>query len=244
VFVRQVFSQLKVLTTAVFSVTMLRRKLYRLQWIGLVVLVCGVSLAHLPCGGISETVPPPARETISDDRAEAVAVTKTRSPSLGVLAVCLLTLLSGFSGVYQERIVKRGTQFPIAYFNVQLCAYSIVTNLLSVASQHGSHVLEHGLWHGYTYLTWLIIFVQSVGGILVSVVIRYASNLAKSYVVSVAIFATGIFSYLFLDFEITAQFMLGAVLVTCSVLLYNEPDSWRRDPYTATSSQERVTAMV
>ena len=221
------------LTTACFSVIILRRHLHRVQWLALVVLVCGVSLAQLSRLSQPQTAPisEASEPELSRVAAVAAAHNAVKSPLVGVGAVCLLTVLSGFAGVYQEKIVKASLTYPIAYLNLQLCGYSIATNLVSMLIQDSHLVVSGRLLAGYTYLTWAVVFVQSVGGILVSVVIRYSSNLAKSYVVSVAIFASGIISYLFLDFEINALFLIGAVLVTCSVLLYNEPDSWIRDPY-------------
>jgi drug/metabolite transporter (DMT)-like permease len=43
----QITYQLKILTTAVFAVLMLNKKLIRLQWISLVVLVAGVAMVQL-----------------------------------------------------------------------------------------------------------------------------------------------------------------------------------------------------
>ena len=43
----QITYQLKILTTAIFSVFMLNKKLIRLQWFSLVILVAGVAMVQL-----------------------------------------------------------------------------------------------------------------------------------------------------------------------------------------------------
>lgn len=217
----QVFSQLKVLSTAVFSVTFLNRRLHRVQWIALVILVIGVSLAHMPAKSACPTSVAAA--------ATPEPVGAERHAWVGISAVCLLTLLSGFAGVYQERIVKRNMELSIHYLNIQMACLSVATNVISVLVQDGLALWHRGFFAGFTALTVAVVVVQSVGGLLVSLVIRHASNLAKSYVVSVAIFATGGISFLFLDFQPDLSFALGAALVVCSVLLYNEPDRWKRE---------------
>jgi UDP-sugar transporter A1/2/3 len=226
----QIISQLKVLTTAAFSVTLLGRRLSKLQWIALLILSSGVILANRQhhC------------DSASPQAATASGV--ERRPWVGVSAVTLLALLSGFAGVYQERIVKGSLQLPIHYLNIQMCLFSIVTNVVSVVAQDGLGVFATGLLHGYTSVTWAVVLIQSVGGILVSLVIRYASNLAKSYVVSVAIVLTGILSFMFMGFDPNAEFLIGAVLVVVSIVLYNEPDPRQVAEATKESKEDKQTS--
>ena len=223
----QVFSQLKILSTALFSVTMLGRSLHRIQWVGLCVLICGVSTAQL-----KPTCPSPP--SLDDSPTTTTTFSSSNDTEnnyfIGISAVLMLCVLSGFAGVYQEKIVKKNMTYPIHYLNLQLCMYSIITNLFSILIQDGSSsLLERGLLYGFTWRVWTIVFVQASGGILVSLVIKYTSNLAKSYCVSASVFLTGLFSYLFLDFELSLNFLFGAILATCSVILYNEPSSWTKE---------------
>jgi len=46
----QVTYQLKILTTALFSVTMLRKTLSRVQWMSLLLLFVGVAVVQVPTG--------------------------------------------------------------------------------------------------------------------------------------------------------------------------------------------------
>jgi len=40
-------SQLKILTTALFSIVVLGRRIFRIQWVSLVLLMCGVVLVKI-----------------------------------------------------------------------------------------------------------------------------------------------------------------------------------------------------
>lgn len=85
--------QLKILTTALFSVFMLNKSLVRLQWLSLVMLFVGVSIVQLQ--PTSETSPA-AKENQSVENVQPEKV--SQSPLLGLVAVILSSLCSGFAG--------------------------------------------------------------------------------------------------------------------------------------------------
>ncbi|KAF2841973.1 nucleotide-sugar transporter [Patellaria atrata CBS 101060] len=64
----QVTYQLKILTTAVFTVMLLRRSLSARKWTALVLLTIGVAIVQLPSG--STPPPPPTMETLKDEQSE------------------------------------------------------------------------------------------------------------------------------------------------------------------------------
>lgn len=86
----QVCYQLKILTTALFSVLLLKRALSRTKWISLIILTVGVSLTELDAHKVKPS------SSASDDQ----------SPTLGFLCVLMACLTSGFAGVWFEKILK------------------------------------------------------------------------------------------------------------------------------------------
>jgi hypothetical protein len=82
--IEQVLYQLKILTTALFSVTMLGKQLDSLKWGALVVLVGGVSLVQ-----------------ISGLKAKSEEQTNNLT---GLVCVLLACCSSGFAGVYFEKV--------------------------------------------------------------------------------------------------------------------------------------------
>ncbi len=90
---RQVCYQLKILTTALFSVVILQRALSRSKWASLVILTLGVSLTELDAASGHK-----ARPAKDGDTAQ--------SPMLGFVCVLMACLTSGFAGVWFEKILK------------------------------------------------------------------------------------------------------------------------------------------
>jgi len=88
----------------------------------------------------------------------------------------------------------------------------------------GEQVQSKGFLFGYTNYVWLAVTIQSAGGILVALVIKYADNITKGFATSLAIILACIVSIILFDFELTILFSLGALLVICSIFLYSKPD--------------------
>jgi len=102
----QLWSQSKTLTTAVFFVLYCGGQLRRLQWVSLVLLCMGVGLVQLADG--------PA----------AVAASAAGNPVLGIGAVLLSSVLSGFANTYLEKKMK-GSDASLWVRNVQLAIFGI-----------------------------------------------------------------------------------------------------------------------
>jgi UDP-sugar transporter A1/2/3 len=209
----QLLTQGKTLTTAVFAVVFLGTRLTRLQWMALVLLVLGVMLAQLP-------------QAPSGQSAQ-FSSNSVGDHFKGVVAVLILCVLSGAAGIYQEKILKKYIDLSINYLNAQLALFSLVTNGIAMFLQDSDTILEKGLFHGYNPLVWSVVMVASLGGIMVSLVIRHTSNLAKTYAVSMAILAVSFVSY-WIDpnaAQLSVAWFLAAMVVIISVLLFTDPAS-------------------
>ena len=147
----QVGYQVKILTTAVFSVFMLGKRISTNQWISLVVLTLGVSLAQLS----------------AKDRAA-----EHHNTTAGFVAVLAAACTSGFSGVYFERILKNsGTSLWMR--NIQMGISSIVLGFAGVfLSADRTQVLERGFFFGYNRVVVAVILLQAIGGLVVAVVVK------------------------------------------------------------------------
>ena len=91
----QVTYQLKILTTALFSVAMLHKKLSLNQWFSLLCLMIGVTLVQWPQESIHN------HQHNDDSKSNAL---------IGLIAVILSCFSSGFSGVYFEKLIKFSNQ--------------------------------------------------------------------------------------------------------------------------------------
>ncbi|KAH9812732.1 nucleotide-sugar transporter-domain-containing protein [Melampsora americana] len=93
----QITYQLKILTTALCSVLLLNRTLYKSQWIALFLLSIGVAAVQLH----AQAEDHPSRPAL-----EKVQAPKQMNQLLGLVSVLLACLSSGFASVYLERVLK------------------------------------------------------------------------------------------------------------------------------------------
>ncbi|VDO15078.1 unnamed protein product [Rodentolepis nana] len=82
--------------------------------------------------------------------------------------------------------------------------------------------MRDGFFRGYNFLVLLVILLQSVGGLLVAVVIKYADNILKVFSTSISIILSCLASYYLLnDFEPNRYFAIGTLAVLGATVLYS-----------------------
>lgn len=225
----QVIYQLKILTTAIFSVTMLGKRLTKIQWLSLVILFLGVALierlAVSEPNNIDKISTTNDLNTNNSHHSEAVPraiVPKDHeNPTIGFMAVLIACCLSGFAGVYFEKILKN-SNVSLWIRNIQLSFLSIPFGLFQVFIIDYADLSEEGFWKGFTPLTWLCILLQVQGGLLVALVVKFANNILKGFATSLAIVISTLASIFLFQFQLTPGFMLGASLVIGSVMMYSK----------------------
>ncbi|VEL37562.1 unnamed protein product [Protopolystoma xenopodis] len=137
---------------------------------------------------------------------------RPESPLLGMSSVVLACMCSGFAGVFFEKLLKETVQ-SVAMRNIQLSLYGIAVGLIGVFLTDGKVVLDRGFFVGYDWLVWLTIFVQSLGGLLVAAVVRYADNILKGFATSAAIVINFVLSIFIFNFQLSYGFVAGALLL-------------------------------
>ncbi|XP_013111007.1 UDP-N-acetylglucosamine transporter [Stomoxys calcitrans] len=204
----QVTYQLKILTTAMFAVVILRKKLLNTQWGALVLLLLGVVLVQLA-------------QTVTDGAAAAAQTTNgiEQNRFLGLMAALGACFLSGFAGIYFEKILK-GADISVWMRNVQLSLLSIPFGTITCFVSDASKIFEHGFFFGYDLFIWYLVLLQAGGGLIVAVVVKYADNILKGFATSLAIIISCVASIYIFEFNLTFKFALGAALVIVSIFLY------------------------
>lgn len=201
----QVMYQLKIITTALFSVALLNKRLIPRQWLALLTLFIGVALV-----------------SVDGANKKAAAGHHEQSPMTGFLAILSACVLSGFAGVYFEKILKGSAEVSLWIRNIQLAMFAIPFGLIGVFVTDSEVITTKGFFFGYSALTWFVVLLQAQGGLLVAVVVKYADNILKGFATSLAIIFSAVASvFLFTDFTITLQFIIGAGLVIGSIFLYS-----------------------
>lgn len=224
----QVTYQLKILTTAIFSVLMLGRSLSARKWFSLVLLIVGVSIIQVP-QSIAPTTTTDANSwprTLEDIRkmgseaasklSHSASHASTHSDGaagmdrrVGLFAVLVACALSGLAGVTFEKILKTSTSAKNTTLwvrNCQLSFWSLFPALfLGVMWKEGEAIAKTGFFAGYNWVVWLAILFQAAGGVIVALVINYADNIAKNFATSVSIVLSCVASAYFFDFVVTTS---------------------------------------
>ncbi|XP_059188252.1 UDP-galactose translocator isoform X2 [Centropristis striata] len=216
----QVTYQLKILTTALFSVMMLRKTLSRVQWVSLLLLFGGVAIVQVQQEGNKEA-------SVSDS--------SNQNYSAGLVAVVISCLSSGFAGVYFEKILK-GSSASVWVRNVQLGIFGTALGMLGLWWNDGAAIAERGFLFGYTDMVWCVIFNQAFGGLLVAVVVKYADNILKGFATSFSIIVSTVLSIYLFGFHVDLLFTAGAGLVIGAVYMYSLPKAAGSSPSSSSSS--------
>ncbi|KAG6866981.1 hypothetical protein C0991_003897 [Blastosporella zonata] len=213
----QVTYQMKILTTAGFSVLLLRRKLSSSQWVALLSLAIGVGIVQIQAGearSVPETLP-------------ASVDVHTMNATKGFLAVAAACFTSGLAGVYFEMVLKN-SQADLWVRNVQLSLFSLLPALAPIIFSNGG--INAGGWISTLFCNfgvwaWATVAVQVLGGLVTAMVIKYSDNILKGFATSLSIVLSFLASVAIFQFQMTFTFILGSGIVLVATWLYNQPSN-------------------
>ncbi len=144
-----------------FSVVLLGKRLSAIRLGSLLLLAVGVSLTqlkHSPQNNNGDT-----------------------SDSMGMAAVMLLVTLSGFAGVYTEKVLKgpETAKVPFCFMQILLALISLVLGCIFCIYQDYASILNFGPFFNFNRYACLTIVLNAAGGVLVAATLKYASSVAK-----------------------------------------------------------------
>jgi len=207
---------MKILTTAAFSVLLLRKKLLSSQWIALFLLAIGVGIVQIQSNAAGAHDYKPVK-------------LHAMNPVAGLLAVAAACFTSGLAGVYFEMVLKN-SQCDIWVRNIQLSLFSLLPALSPLVL---AHVRSYGtggtrggsitsLFDNFGPWAWATVAIQVVGGLLTALVIKYSDNILKGFATSLSILISFLASVALFDFRLTFNFLTGSLLVVLATWLYNQ----------------------
>ncbi len=207
----QVSYQMKILTTAAFSVLLLRKKLTPTKWLALLFLAIGVGIVQIQTSG--------AKPSLS-------AFHHEMRPLKGFLAVVMACFTSGLAGVYFEMVLKNSPG-DLWVRNVQLSLFSLLPALVPIVFNKSSPAATSGwfstsLFANFTVWAWATVIIQVAGGLLTAMVIKYADNILKGFATSLSIVISFLASVALFNLQMTVTFVLGSSVVLVATFLYNQ----------------------
>tara|TARA_B100000482_G_C12572723_1_gene284634 strand:+ start:465 stop:1259 length:795 start_codon:yes stop_codon:yes gene_type:complete len=197
-----VCSQGKILTSAFFSYALLGSKTSNIRIIALVLLMGGMVMVQAPGRGYEALYQKPEGNTMR-----------------GLCSILLACLTSGFAGVYLEKLYKSGTESKSLWAkNMQLSCFSLPLSFLLASQRNASSFGD--LFSGYDTVVVGVILLQAMGGLIVALVMRYASTILKCFAVSASICLCTVISITGGQEDLTAKKIVGISIVNVATLLY------------------------
>ncbi|KZT28442.1 hypothetical protein NEOLEDRAFT_1058295 [Neolentinus lepideus HHB14362 ss-1] len=214
----QVSYQMKILTTAAFSVLLLRKKLSFTKWFALLLLALGVGIVQIQNGSANASS----------------ADVHVMQPLKGFLAVAAACFTSGLAGVYFEMVLKNSPA-DLWVRNVQLSLFSLLPALVPVIAANVSSPVEaaaaasqgcfvSNLFRNFGPWAWATVMIQVLGGLITALVIKYSDNIMKGFATSLSIVISFLASVALFDFRITFAFTAGSLTVLLATWMYNQPE--------------------
>jgi len=141
----------------------------------------------------------------------------------GVAPIMLASFISGLTGALTQKNLQSlgGTGRNPYLFSMELCAASVIILSCSMlVSPDGQRVAADGFWHGWTPTTWIPIFTNSMGGIIVGLVTKYAGSVRKGFALIFGMLLSGIVQALLQDVGVSKEQVVGGCLAALSLWMH------------------------
>ncbi|GMT24099.1 hypothetical protein PFISCL1PPCAC_15396, partial [Pristionchus fissidentatus] len=200
-----VTSQLRILTTALLAVSILNKILSYAQWGALFLSLIGVVIVQIE----------KARTSSNPDLSHL----NGGNPIVGFSATFAIAWMSSFAGVYFEKVLKE-SKTDVWIQNIRLALLTIPFSFITMIVSDGKKIWQDGFFQGWTPLVCLVTLLTALGGILVSLVMKYACNVRKTYCQTLSIAATVLISVWLGDVHPSIALAIGVLVTIASVFIY------------------------
>lgn len=143
---------------------------------------------------------------------------------VGISAIALACFCSGFAGVYFEKLLKGSgakSEASLWMKNFQMYFFCTIVALILCMMKDGPNIAQKGFFFGYNHVVYFLVCFQMLGGLMISLVMKYTDNIIKNFGSAAAILLATIGSHVIFGTEIGSFFALGTLLVAGSSFLYN-----------------------
>lgn len=201
------------MTTALFSFLLLGKQLRLQHWSAVFLLLVGVVGARLLSspGHLIKLEPNAGQRAVTETHLAGASV-------IGIGAMLLACTISGLAAVLLEKLYKSQKSFWT--LNSHLAFFSIIPAFVPIFAEWARNA-GFAPFAYFTPLVWLLIVTNTAGGLIVSMVLKYADNILKGFAVSAALLLTMLFDAFVMKtttFNLLQVFCVFVVVV--SMFLY------------------------
>lgn len=197
-----IFAQLKIMSTAGFSAILLGRRYSTPRWRALLSLMFGVLLFSEPVWNTSEEHP------------------KDMKLVIGVTAVLIEVLFSGFSSIYFEKVIKTSAEAENLgiwerNFQLSLWSFPLYIGFILFGSSD-----EYPIGANWSVMAFVLSLLGATGGLLVALSIKYGDSILKTLATTAAIILSSVLDYLWLGSPLTPIMNIAACQVIIAICNY------------------------
>lgn len=180
----QIVYQMKIVAAALAHRFLLGRRVSAQKWASILLLTLGVVLVQLSTmeANNQPRAASDGASTSSDNGAaeEPGGGDERKSRALGLACVLGACGCSGLAGAVMELLLKAsGTSLPRR--NLQMAVLSMVIATVHMLRSDRAQLREGGMFQGYTRRVWGMLMLDSVGGVLVSLLLKYTTATLKNF---------------------------------------------------------------
>lgn len=137
---------------------------------------------------------------------------------LGLVGVLVACACSGFAGGVMELLLK-SSALPLAARNLQVAAVSLLLASLHMIANDRAALQANGFFQGYTTSVWAMVGLDSLGGLLVSLLLKYTTATLKNFAAPIGIILNSLLQ-LRSGKRLGPKFVQGTTLVILALMLY------------------------
>ncbi|CEF69343.1 UDP-galactose translocator [Strongyloides ratti] len=220
-----VLQQIKILSTAFFTVVLLKKKLSPLQWLSMLILIIGIILVQIKF----PTIKNDEHSNNSTKKNETIETTTHFYPLpnpfhippqiIGLTMVMIGTTIAGFVGTFLEKMFKNNDT-SIWARNFQLSIFSIPVHLSTAFASEFNKISTNGLFIGFDYMVLLMAFIFGVHGMVVAILLKHASSILKCFASGFVITLTALVSIIVFDKWPSYLMIVGTLVIFIAVYIY------------------------
>ncbi|CAF0876634.1 unnamed protein product [Brachionus calyciflorus] len=225
----QMLSNLKIFTTAILYYLIIGKRISKIKWFSLTLLFAsGVFYSIANLKSLSsyyidekdlESFLLPSDETVKSAKyrlRDEIYITE-----IGLFMILIYAIISGFSGVYNEYLLKLNNSDSIFEQNFYLYTYGCLFNLIGFYFEKSFVKNENlNLFTGLNFYAFLIVFTQVFNGFLMSIVMKHSSNITRLFVVSCSLIVTTVLSIFVFSLKLNLYFYFGFFSIMLALYLY------------------------